>query len=255
MKIVRFEQGGRIQYGELKGNDITPLEGELASLKPVAGAKSVALSAVKLLSPTAPTKIVAVGPNYHAHMTGGRQAPPRPFYWLKPASAVIGPDETIIIPKDVPTTCHESEIAVVIGKRARNVTEADAKKYILGYTCINDITGGMMHEPEKHMASQYAVDGKIFDTFAPLGPCIDTDVDPRDVQIQCRVNGETRQNHRTSDQIWSPYQLLSLISHVLTLEPGDIIATGSPPGVGPLKSGDTVEVEVQGIGILRNTAK
>ena len=126
----------------------------------------MALSAVKLLSPTAPSKIVAVGPNYHAHMTGGRQAPPRPFYWLKPASAVINPDETIRIPADAPSTCHESELAIVIGKKASRVSVADAKNYIIGYTCVNDVTGGMMDQPEKHMASQWAVDGKIFDTVS-----------------------------------------------------------------------------------------
>jgi 2-keto-4-pentenoate hydratase/2-oxohepta-3-ene-1,7-dioic acid hydratase in catechol pathway len=254
MKIVRYDHGGRQQYGELKGDRITPLDGEFPNFKPTPGAKAVALSAVKLLAPTQPSKIVAIGPNYHAHLKGGATQPPRPYYWIKPASAVLNPEEDIRIPGDAPSVCHESELAIVIGRKACRVSAAEGKSYILGYTCVNDVTAGMMHEPEKHFKSQYAIDGKICDTFAPLGPCIVTDLDPSDVQIQCRVNGETRQNHRTSDMYWPPATVVSLISHVVTLMPGDVIATGSPPGAAPFKAGDKIEVEVQGIGVLRNGA-
>jgi 2-keto-4-pentenoate hydratase/2-oxohepta-3-ene-1,7-dioic acid hydratase in catechol pathway len=255
MKIVRYEQGGRAQYGELKGSEIMPLAGEFANFKPAVGVKPVALSAVKLLAPTTPSKIVAVGPNYHAHLKAGVIAPPpRPFYWLKPSSAVICTDETIVIPKDLPMACHESELAIVVGKKASKVSAADAKDYIFGYTCINDVTAGVLNNPPVFQASQYFVDGKIFDTFAPMGPHIETDLDTSDLQLQCRINGEVRQNHRTSDMIWPCPQLLSLISHTLTLLPGDVISTGSPPGVGPIAHGDKIEVEVQGIGILRSSA-
>jgi len=255
MKIVRYEQGGRAQYGELRGSDITLLEGAFPNFTPVAGVQPVALGAVKLLAPTEPSKIVAVGPNYHAHLKAGVIAPPpRPFWWLKPSTAVISIDEQIVLPKEIPMACHESELAIVIGKRASKVSAADAKNYIFGYTCINDVTAGVLNNPPVFQSSQYFVDGKIFDTFAPLGPHIETNLDTSDLQIQCRINGEVRQNHRTSDMIWPCAQLVSMISQTLTLLPGDVISTGSPPGVGPIAPGDKIEVEVQGIGILRNTA-
>jgi 2-keto-4-pentenoate hydratase/2-oxohepta-3-ene-1,7-dioic acid hydratase in catechol pathway len=255
MKIVRYEYGGRAQYGELKGEEITPLEGEFANFKSVSGAKPLSLNAVKLLAPSTPSKIVAVGPNYRAHLRAGVIAPPpRPFYWLKPSTAVINPNEQIVIPKDVPMICHESELAIVIGKRASKVSVANAKNFIFGYTCLNDVTAGVLTNPPVFQSSQYFVDGKICDTFAPMGPHIETDLDTSDLQLRCRINGEVRQDHRTSDMIWPCTELFSLISHVITLLPGDVISTGSPPGVGPISAGDRIEVEVQGIGILRNSA-
>jgi len=248
-KIVRFECDG-VRYGELRENTIYPLDGTLGAFT-ASKQTPVPLGDARLLAPVIPQKIVAVGPNYHAHLKG-RQPPPRPHYWIKPPNTLLDPEGVIEIPDLPPTTCHESELAVIIGSTARNVSPEDAPNYIFGYTCINDVSGGLMHDPPSHVTSQWMVDGKIYDTFGPLGPCIETELDTQDLEIQCRVNGEVRQRHRTSDMIWTPVELVSLISHVVTLFPGDVVATGSPPGVAPLRPGDVVEVEVEGIGVLRN---
>lgn len=253
MKIVRYLYANQARYGELQDDKILPLEGTIDKLAPTKGASPVALNAVKLLAPTTPSKVVAVGPNYKAHLKGN-PPPERPYYWFKPSTAINDPEGEIRLPPNVPMVCHESELAIVIGRTASRVPRSEAAKYVLGYTCINDVTAGDMLDMTAFMQSQYFVDGKIYDTFAPVGPVIVTDLNPADLRIQCRVNGETRQNHRTSDMIFPPDQLVSLISNVLTLLPGDVIATGSPPGVGPIKAGDTIEVEVEGVGVLRNRA-
>jgi 2-keto-4-pentenoate hydratase/2-oxohepta-3-ene-1,7-dioic acid hydratase in catechol pathway len=251
MKIVRFDQDGG-KYGELRGDQITPLKGELGAFEP-SGEADIPLASVRLLAPVVPGKIVAVGPNYHANMQGAPH-PPRPYLWIKPATALNHPEGEIHMPDDVPAVCHESELAIVIGRKANDVSVADAPDYIYGYTCINDVTAGSLDDMAAHVQSQYFVDGKIYDSFAPIGPVIVTDLDTRDLRVQCRVNGEIRQDHRTSDQIWRPAELIAYISSVLTLNPGDVIATGSPPNPGPFAAGDILEVEVEGIGILRNTA-
>jgi len=252
-KLVRCrDNGGKEFHGRLEGDVIVPLTGELSSLHPAAGLAPARLDQVTLLAPVKPTKIVAVGPNYHAHLKGGKP-PPRPFYWLKPASALLDPGGCVVIPGFVPIACHESELAIVIGRTTHNVSPNDAPHHILGYTCINDVTAGDVAHPEVFLPSMEFIDGKIFDTFAPLGPIIDTAIDPSNLLIQCRLNGEVRQHHRTSDMIFHPHKLVAMISRVLTLYPGDVIATGSPPGVGKLSDGDIVEVEVEGIGVLRHS--
>lgn len=249
-KYVRFEQNG-VRFGELRGDVIIPLKGELPHFTET-GEAPISLSAVRLLAPVVPGKIVAVGPNYHAHLAGN-PPPARPYLWLKPTSALLDPEGEIIYPTiDVPMVCHESELAIVIGRTARNVDLEEARSCIFGYSCINDVSAGELTNMPAYFASQFFVDGKVFDTFAPLGPVIVTGFDPTDVRIRCRVNGEVRQDHRTSDQIWKPAELVALISRTMTLNPGDVIATGSPPGPGPLAKGDTVEVEIDGIGVLRN---
>jgi len=254
MRIVRFESGGSVQWGQLDGGAIVPCTGSIAEgFQAVPGAAAVALADVRLLAPVVPGKIVAVGPNYRAHL-GGRPAPARPFLWIKPSSSVANPGDTIVLPDHDPGTPynHESEVAIVVGRTARAVSPEAAPAYIFGYTCINDVTGGDMTDRAAFRVSAAFVDGKIHDTFAPLGPAISTDFDPADARIICRVNGVTRQDHRTSDMIWSCAELLSRISHVMTLHPGDVIATGSPPGQQPMKDGDVVEIEIPGIGVLRN---
>lgn len=249
-KYVRFEHNG-VHFGELRGDQIISLKGELPNFSET-GETPIPLSAVRLLAPVVPGKIVAVGPNYRAHLNGN-PPPPRPYLWLKPSSAVLDPEGEIVYPSiDVPMVCHESELAIVIGRTARNVDVETARSCIFGYSCINDVSAGELTNMPAYFASQFFVDGKIFDTFAPLGPAIVTDIDATDLRIRCRVNGEVRQDHRTSDQIWKPAELVAVISRTLTLNPGDVIATGSPPGPGPLNKGDTVEVEIDGIGILRN---
>jgi 2-keto-4-pentenoate hydratase/2-oxohepta-3-ene-1,7-dioic acid hydratase in catechol pathway len=150
---------------------------------------------------------------------------------------------------------HESELAIVIGKVAKDVPPERCAEHVFGYTCINDVTAGVLVRREEFQRSQYAIDGKIYDTFAPLGPVIVTDLDTDDLRIQCRVNGNIVQDHRTTDRVWSLMEVISLVSSVMTLHPGDVIATGSPPGMGPLADGDVVEVEIDGIGILRNPVR
>lgn len=249
-KYVRFEYNG-VRFGELRGDQIIPLQGELPNFS-ATGEAPIQLSAVRLLAPVVPSKIVAVGPNYRAHL-GGNPPPPRPYLWIKPTSALLDPEGEIRYPiTDVPMVCHESELAIVIGRTTSNVDVETARANIFGYSCINDVSAGELTNMAAYLQSQFFVDGKVFDTFAPLGPVIVTDINATDVRIRCRVNGEVRQDHRTSDQIWGPAELVALISRTLTLNPGDVIATGSPPGPGPLKIGDVVEVEIDGIGILRN---
>jgi 2-keto-4-pentenoate hydratase/2-oxohepta-3-ene-1,7-dioic acid hydratase in catechol pathway len=250
-RIVRFESAGSIGYGELQGDEIRPLSGDFPDFAPSA-APPVALSSVKLLAPVVPGKIIAIGPGYRVYMQGG-PGPERPYYWIKPTSTVQDPEGEIVLPPGI-TVNHEAEIAIVIGKRARKVPPEQAMEHVFGYTCCIDVTAGDMADMLAYQQSQLFLDGKIFDTFAPLGPCIATGLDTSDLRIRCRVNGETRQDHSTADKLWEYDRLVSMISHVLTLEPGDVISTGSIPGVAPMKPGDVVELEVEGIGVLRNRA-
>lgn len=250
-RFVRFDMGGRIRHGEVRGDKVHPLDGEIGSFRPAEGAP-LEFSAITLLAATMPQKIVAVGPNYLAHYKKGGTPPDRPFYWIKPSSAVLAPEGVIELPSTPPMVCHESELAIVIGKVAKDVKVSDAAGYIFGYTCINDVSAGDLTNPLELRNTQWFTDGKIFDTFAPIGPQIVTDIDANNLKVECRVNGQVRQSHHTSDFIWKPVELVAMISSVLTLYPGDVIATGSPPGMGPLVHGDTVEIEVENIGILRN---
>lgn len=248
---VRYEHNGEVRYGEDKGGMIHPLSGEFPSFS-VSDDAPVAKDSVNLLAPVVPGKIVAIGPGYKVYMQGG-PGPERPYYWIKPASTLQDPEGEIVLPPGI-TVNHEAEIAIVIGKRTRKVSPEQANDHIFGYTCCIDVTAGEMADMLAYQSSQLFLDGKIFDTFAPLGPCIVTDLDTSDLRIQFRVNSETRQDHSTSDKLWEYDKLVSMISHVLTLEPGDVISTGSIPGVAPMRPGDVVELEVEGIGVLRNHA-
>lgn len=255
MKIIRASKDGVLGYYELEGAQAWPLEGVLPTWKRVAGAGPVPLSSLRLRAPCVPSKIVAVGPNYKAHL-GGNPLPPRPFFWIKPPSTLNDPEGVILLTDSVTQANHEPELAIVIGRTAKNVAVEQASDYVLGYTCINDVTEGPMHDPAAFMASMGFVDGKIHDTFAPLGPWIETSLtDTADLRIQCRVNGQPRQDHSTKNMIFTPAQLIALASARMTLLPGDVIATGAPPGVGALRDGDVVEVEVEGVGVLRNTVR
>ena len=252
-KIVRFSSDSRTSYGELLGSEIRPLQGSIGRFSDAAR-PALSLHQVRLLAPVLPSKIIAIGPGYRAHLKGGPD-PERPYYWVKPASAVIGPGDVIERPAHVPVVCHESELAIVIGRVSKDVPLTEAASHIFGYTCANDVSAGNLLNLDEYMKSQYLVDGKMFDTFAPIGPCIETDFSPDNAQVVCRVNGVVRQNHNTSDRLFSPTQLVHMISSVLTLNPGDMIFTGSPPGVGALVDGDFVEVEIAGIGTLSNPVK
>ncbi|MDW7982459.1 MAG: fumarylacetoacetate hydrolase family protein [Thermomicrobium sp.] len=196
-----------------------------------------------------PSKIVAVGLNYAAHVTENdptRTIPDEPVLFLKPPSALLGHGGTILLPPGNRID-YEAELCLVIGRRARRVRESEALNYVLGYTCGNDVS----HRDFQYKDGQW-VRGKGFDTFCPLGPWIETEVDPRDLAIVSRLNGQVRQNSRTSQMLFPPAFLVSFISNVMTLEPGDIIMTGTPYGVGPMVPGDVIEVEIEGIGVLRN---
>lgn len=195
-----------------------------------------------------PTKIVAIGLNYFDHAQEFNvEVPDYPLIFMKPSTAVIGNDETIIYPPQTRELHYEGELGIVIGKQARNVSIEEAKGYIAGYTCANDVTARDLQRLDGQWTRS-----KSFDTFCPLGPRIVSDIDPTNLAITTRVNGITKQKSNTNRMIFNVFTLVSFISAVMTLLPGDVISTGTPSGVGPLEVGDVVEVEIEGIGILRN---
>jgi 2-keto-4-pentenoate hydratase/2-oxohepta-3-ene-1,7-dioic acid hydratase in catechol pathway len=211
-----------------------------------------ALQEVELLAPCQPSKIVAVGRNYAAHAAEhGAQVPAEPLLFLKPPSALIGPGAAILYPAHLSQRVeHEAELAVVIGRRARQVRREEAAAYVWGYTCANDVTARDLQQRDGQWTR-----AKGFDTFCPLGPWIVPDLDAADLAISCRVNGRLRQEGRTRDMIFPVDELIAYASAVMTLEPGDVILTGTPAGVGPIVPGDRVTVEIEGIGILENEVK
>ena len=210
------------------------------------------LAEAQLLAPVAPSKIVCVGRNYRDHAAElGNPMPEEPLLFLKPPSAVIAHGEPIILPPASQRVEHEGELAAIIGRRAcRLAAPDDPLAYVFGYTCINDVTARDLQRRDVQFTR-----AKSFDTFCPLGPFIATGIDPLDLLVETRVNGRLRQRGRTSAMAFPIPFLVRYISHVMTLLPGDVIATGTPSGVGPLVPGDVVEVEVEAVGILRNTVQ
>jgi 2-keto-4-pentenoate hydratase/2-oxohepta-3-ene-1,7-dioic acid hydratase in catechol pathway len=196
-----------------------------------------------------PTKIVAIGLNYFDHARElNMPIPESPLLFLKPPSSVIGNGEAIIYPALTKELHYEGELAIIVGKKARHVTRDEAQRYIAGYTCANDVTARDLQRSDGQWTRS-----KSFDTFCPLGPRIAADVDPSGLAITTRVNGQVKQQSNTRNMIFDAFTLLAHVSSVMTLLPGDVIITGTPPGVGALEPGDVVEVEIEGIGILRNT--
>lgn len=253
MKLCRFLASDKVHYGVIEGESVfeinkDPFSGSFAGEIKKSGQR--ALGDVKLLAPAFPSKIVAIGLNYKAHAAEfGKPLPEEPMIFMKPSTAVIGPDDRVIYPAHMSHRVdYEGELAVVIGRTAKEVTARDAKDYILGYTCANDVTARDLQGKD----IQYTR-AKGFDTFAPLGPCIATDIDPLNVTIQTWLNNELKQNTSTHDMIFNVFELVSFVSHVMTLLPGDIISTGTPSGVGKMRPKDVVEVRIEGIGALRNT--
>ena len=209
---------------------------------------SYSLQTIKILAPCAPSKIVAVGLNYRTHAAEvNMELPEEPILFLKPPTAVIGPEEKIIYPAMSKRVDYEGELGVVIGRHCQSVTVAQASDYILGYTCVNDVTARDLQKKDQQWTR-----AKGFDTFAPLGPFIETAFDPSDVLIETFLNREKKQSASTRDLIFPVQALVSFISQVMTLLPGDVIATGTPDGIGPMQVGDVVEVRIEGIGTLRN---
>ena len=208
------------------------------------------LEEVRLLAPVLPSKVLCVGRNYmdHAAEVGG-EVPSEPLIFLKPSTAVIGPDDEIRLPALSENVHHEGELAVVIGRLTRKISVEAALDAVLGYTCGNDVTARDLQRRDGQWTR-----GKGFDTFCPLGPWIETDLDPGGITVQCRVNGEVRQQGNTSALAFDVATIVAYCAAFTTLLPGDVILTGTPAGVGPIVEGDTVEVEVDGVGVLRNTA-
>lgn len=214
------------------------------------GQPAFPLSEVMLLAPVTPSKIVCVGRNYREHAAElGNKMPDEPLLFLKAPSAVIGPDDRIEIPSASQQVEHEGELGVVIGRKARYVSDEkeDPLDYVLGYTCLNDVTARDIQRKDVQFTR-----GKSFDTFCPVGPWIVTGLDPNNLTVTTRLNGEIKQNGNTADMAFNVAFLIQYISAIMTLYPGDLIATGTPAGVSRMKHGDTVEVEVGGVGILRN---
>jgi 2-keto-4-pentenoate hydratase/2-oxohepta-3-ene-1,7-dioic acid hydratase in catechol pathway len=250
MRIVRFELTGRTGYGILEGEQISILWSTPYGdgLHQTVG-ETVSLPTVKLLAPCEPTKIVALGLNYRDHAAElGHPLPDEPLIFLKPSSSVIGPDEDIVYPAMSRRVDYEAELAVVIGKPCRHVQEQDFRDYILGYTCCNDVTARDLQQKDGQFTRS-----KSFDTFAPLGPWIETEIpDPDNLTVEAYLNGKRRQHSSTRNLVFSVAALVAFISRVMTLLPGDVIATGTPSGIGPMQPGDLVEIRLEGIGTLRN---
>lgn len=210
-------------------------------------AGSIPLDEGALLCPVQPTKIVCVGRNYAAHAKElGQEIPAEPLLFLKPPSALVGPGQTVCLPPESARVEHEAELAVVIGKRAKSVRVQDALSVVFGYSCACDVTARDLQRKDVQFTR-----AKGFDTFCPIGPWIETDLDPGALRIQCRVNGHTRQDGSTERMLFDVPTIVSYVSRMMTLEPGDVILTGTPEGVGPLVGGDSLEVEIERIGMLK----
>lgn len=249
MRIVRFRDGSSNYWGIAREGYVHHMpeapfwfgdDGEVAG----------EINHLELLTPVEPGKIVCVGLNYRAHVTErdpNRKVPLEPVLFMKPPSALIGNGDPIRIAHPDHLTHHEAELVVVIGKRARFILPGSSSEYILGYTCGNDVSDRTLQAQDGQF-----VRAKGFDTYAPIGPWIETKLDTSSLKVSCQVNSELRQNSSTSKMIWTVDELVTYISNVMTLEPGDIIMTGTPHGVGPLRSGDVCTVSIQGIGSLEN---
>jgi 2-keto-4-pentenoate hydratase/2-oxohepta-3-ene-1,7-dioic acid hydratase in catechol pathway len=248
MKIVRFEQQNKESYGILLEDGIQGIQGSPFDDNIETRHITYRVTDVHLLAPCVPGKIVAVGVNYKSHGDEMNHTPPdEPLIFIKPSTSVIGPEQHIIYPSSSSRVDYEGELGVVIKSVARYVPKEKARDYILGYTCLNDVTARDLQAKDKQWTR-----AKSFDTFCPIGPWIETDLDPSDLSLGTYLNGEVKQFTRTSQMIFNVYELVSFISHVMTLLPGDVIATGTTSGIGPMQNGDTIEVKIEGIGTLRN---
>lgn len=255
MRIVRFAYNRKVKYGVMEGGRIKGLRGNPFSR--FKGSTSsflydemfYALDDVRILAPCTPSKIVCIGLNYRSHAEETNlPIPDVPLIFLKPSTAVIGPKDAIVLPPESRRVDYEAELGVVIGRRAKAVAESETETYILGYTCFNDVSE-RYHQRDDVQWTR----AKGYDTFAPIGPWIETDTSPVDLKIETYLNGELKQSSRTADLIFSVPKLVSFISGVMTLLPGDVVATGTPSGIGRMNAGDTVEITIESIGVLRNS--
>jgi 2-keto-4-pentenoate hydratase/2-oxohepta-3-ene-1,7-dioic acid hydratase in catechol pathway len=246
-KYIRYQSGSAARYGILDGESVRELEGDLFNHKETG--VTAKLSGVKLLAPVVPPKIFCVGLNYRSHL-GSRPQPPQPEIFYKPVTAVQDPEGDIVIPRDAVNLHYEGELVVVIGKRVRNVSPEEARGAIFGVTCGNDVSERDWQAGEKKDLQWWRAKGS--DTFAPLGPAVVTGIDYSNLLLQTRLNGEVVQKQFTSDLLFDCPAIVSWISGWVTLTPGDLIYTGTPGSTRKMSAGDTVEVEIEGIGTLRN---
>ncbi len=246
MKVARFFYQGKTAYGIVGDRTVAELDGDILA-SPVQTGRRYPLSEVKLLVPCEPTKILGIGANYAGHIRElGWEVPPAPHLgFLKPHTSLIAHEETITLPRLASQVHHEGELAVIVGRTARHISAEAARDYMFGFTCANDVSATDMIKISPTVA-------KAFDTFCPVGPWLVTDLEPDDLDIEVKVSGEVRQQGNTSDMLYNTRTILSYVSDIMTLHPGDVILTGSPQGSGPLKPGDVVEVTIEGIGTLRN---
>lgn len=251
MKFARYRVDGRVYCGRLRDDGtLERLAGSMLDTQQTTGERDT-LAKVKLLPPVDPPRLFGVGLNYALHAKEANMAIPEfPMLFMKPSTTLIGPDDPIVYPRQGKRVDYECELAVVIGKKVRRVPEAQALDAVFGYTCANDVSERTIQLPEMKMGSM--VVGKGFDTFCPLGPVIATGIDPHRLRIQTRLNGVVKQDSNTSDLIFNVAKLVSYMSDAITLLPGDVIITGTPSGIGPMQVGDTVEIDIEGIGVLRN---
>jgi 2-keto-4-pentenoate hydratase/2-oxohepta-3-ene-1,7-dioic acid hydratase in catechol pathway len=252
MRIVRYEtqDGRKPKYGWLLGDKLGEISGNIYGRYRRQDA-ATPLADVRLIPPCEPGKIVCVGRNYVEHARElGNEVPKVPLIFMKPSSSIIANGATIVLPPQSTQVEHEAELVAVIGKRGRHITAENAKKHILGYTIGNDVTARDLQKTDNQWTR-----AKGFDTFCPFGPWIDTEFDPSDAVVTCRVNGQMRQMASTRDMVFNIGVLVAFISSIMTLEPGDLIFTGTPSGVGELKDGDEVSVEIEGLGAIKNKVK
>ena len=244
-KYVRYTHDGQESYGILEGDTVKELVGDIFSA-PTPSGKTLKLPEVKLLAPCKPTKVIAVGLNYRSHI-GNRPVPDYPGLFAKYPSSIIGQEENIVIPSDATDLHYEGELVIVIGKKAKNVSVSKASDYIFGVTAGNDVS-----ERKWQQADLQWLRAKASDTFGPVGPAIATGLNYNDLLLETRLNGELRQSERTKDLVYNVETIVSYISHYVTLFPGDLIFTGTPGTTKAMKPNDVVEIELEGVGILRN---
>ena len=247
-KYARFSiSGSPSKYGLIEDDVIIEIDGDIFTEFKVTE-KKYSIKNVKILAPCFPSKVVAVGLNYIDHAKElGMKAPEEPILFMKPSTSVIGPNDNIIYPKMSRRVDYEAELAVVIKDKTKNVKPEEAHTHIFGYTCLNDVTARDLQKKDGQWTR-----AKSFDTFCPIGPYIVTDINPDNLKIALFLNGQLKQSSFTSNLIFNVQKLVSFISKVMTLFPGDIITTGTPSGIGPLKRGDKVEVVIEKVGRLRN---
>jgi 2-keto-4-pentenoate hydratase/2-oxohepta-3-ene-1,7-dioic acid hydratase in catechol pathway len=247
MRFIRYWENGKAYNGWVYEDKVGKIDGDIfGEFRRLEATKN--FSDVKILPPILPGKIICVGRNYLAHASEhGVNVPDIPLLFLKPPSSIIGPFENIILPPQSNQVEHEAELAIAIGREGRWISPDQVKEYIFGFTIANDVTARDLQNRDDQWTR-----AKGFDTFCPIGPWIDTDLNPVDALITCKVNAEVRQMSSTRDMIFPVTHLVAFISSVMTLFPGDLILTGTPSGVGILSDGDVVEIEIEGIGILQN---